>query len=377
MTRYFLASALSAIGFFALLWAWAFFVPMAYLDPEYPYWRAKLDLMGQCDLGEVVILGDSRAAADIVPVLLPVKATNLAVGGGKPIEALAALRRVLACPTPPKRVVLSFDAGHFMKPDLFWERSVRFGFVGPADLEALIAVSSDLDDWSVWNANRADGLPPSWRAALHAARFPTVVFGNLLQGVVFMRWWGNTDRLAEGLRSLGHYPFGTASGSDGIGLEAGLDRYRPSPVLDRYFHDILRLLAERGIAADFIAMPMNEATRARVKPALHEGFTAWLNAIAARDSNFQVVGTAMPSWPNRYFGDAFSHLNGEGAIALSHWLSDCLTNRFDGRPCTEPSPHPRLQAAPPKTQNDAQYEWFKATGRDASDSVPPSSKRRS
>ena len=48
-------------------------------------------MLDRCDIGEAIILGDSRAAAGILPDRLPFKATNLAVGGGEAIEAYAAL----------------------------------------------------------------------------------------------------------------------------------------------------------------------------------------------------------------------------------------------------------------------------------------------
>src|SRR3954466_15713584 len=72
--------ALSAIVSFGLAWAWVIMMPMAFMDPEYPSWRAKQLMLKQCDLGDGIILGDSRAAVDIAPKRLPMRATNLAVG---------------------------------------------------------------------------------------------------------------------------------------------------------------------------------------------------------------------------------------------------------------------------------------------------------
>jgi hypothetical protein len=160
--------ALSAVISFGLVWAWAVAMPMAFMDPEYPSWRAKQLMLARCDLGDVIILGDSRAAVDIVPAQLPIRATNLAVGGGKAIEAYAALTRVLACPSSPKLVIVSFDASHFTRPDLFWERSVRFGFLSAADVEALRNASLRIGDTSVYEARHTDGLPLIVRRAVSA-----------------------------------------------------------------------------------------------------------------------------------------------------------------------------------------------------------------
>src|SRR6202142_2532543 len=96
-----------AVVMFGLVWLWILAMPMAFLDPEYPSWRARQMLLANCDLGEVLILGDSRAAAGIMPAGWHIRATNVAVGGGEPIEVLAALDRALRCEVPPTQVILS------------------------------------------------------------------------------------------------------------------------------------------------------------------------------------------------------------------------------------------------------------------------------
>ncbi len=68
---------LSAGLSFALLWGWVAAMPMAFMDAEYASWRAKLVMLDRCDLGEAIILGDSRAAADIIP-------TRSAAAGDEP-----------------------------------------------------------------------------------------------------------------------------------------------------------------------------------------------------------------------------------------------------------------------------------------------------
>lgn len=89
--------------------------------------------------------------------------------------------------------------------------------------------------------------------------------------------------------------------------------FAPLPVLDQYFDRMLALLAARGIEVDFVAMPMNDTTRQAVRPDVRAAFAAQLAAYAARYPNFHVVGDAMPHWPDRWFGDGYSHLNPDGA----------------------------------------------------------------
>ena len=401
--RYLLALGATAALTLTIFWLFVVAAPLAFLDPEYPYWVAKQELLQNCNLGTVLIVGDSRAAVDLIPAGLGVTATNLAVGGGESIEAYAAVRRAFACPDPPLRVVISFDAAHFVQPDLFWDRSVRFGFFDYADLRDLRAVSERLGDVSVLDQKHADGLPRGIRALLYAAKFPGLYFNSLLKGGVLLRWPDNRAALRAGLASRGQYFFGTAPGSNVVAADGHLEAFVPLPVLDAYFDRMLALLAARHIATDFVAMPLNAATWNAVRPAVRDGFAAYLAGYAARYPNFHVIGPLMPDWNDGWFGDEFAHLNPAGAALFSARFGVCLRALIGEAPGaaerTAPAgtpgealqataiktsdracdalDQPRLHDAPPSTQNAAQWGWFNATAPDASASVAPISKRGS
>jgi len=401
--HYLLALGATAALTFALVWLYVLAAPLAYLDPEYPYWLAKQELLQRCDLGTVLLVGDSRAAVDLIPAGLGVTATNLAVGGGEAIEAYAAVRRALACPDPPLRVVISFDAAHFVRPDLFWDRSVRFGLLDYADLRDLRTVSERLGDVSVLDQKHADGLPRSVRALLYAARFPGLYFNSLVKGGVLLRWSDNRAALRAGLASRGQYFFGTAPGSNVIAADGNLETFAPLPVLNAYFDRMLALLAVRHISTDFVAMPLNAATWRAVRPAVRDEFASYLAGYAARYPNFHIIGPLMPDWNDGWFGDEFAHLNPAGAALFSARFGACLRARIGAAPGEAGSAapgaasgkvlreaptktsdracvafdQPRLHDAPPNTQNAAQWGWFNATAPDASASVAPISKRGS
>ena len=357
--RYLALLALSALLSFAAVWLWVAAIPMAFMDGEYPAWAAKAAMLDRCDLGELVVLGDSRAAADILPSRLSMPATNLAVGGGETIEAFAALHRALACPVPPKRVILSLNAGHFVYGDLFWSRSVRYGFISPADIAALRLASLQTLDNTVYEADGAGGLPPRLRDWMYRVRFPALYFSSLLHGGGALRWQRNRATFDATLAARGHYYFGIDPGSDVVAVDGHLEAFQPLPILDDYFDRILSALDRRGIETRFIAMPVNEATWRQVRPAVLAGFAAYLASYERRYSHFHVDPDLMPHWPDRFFGDQFCHLNPEGAEAFSAELDH------------------RLQDAPPSTQNEAQNGWLSDTGAAASARVLPISKRGS
>nr|WP_294577839.1 hypothetical protein [uncultured Rhodopila sp.] len=312
---------LSAAASFGLVWAWVAAMPMAFMEPEYAFWRAKQAMLDRCDIGQAIILGDSRAAAGILPNRLPFKATNLAVGGGEPIEAYAALRRVLACPSPPRLAILSFDPGHFVRPDAARDRSVRFGFLSAADVATLRDVSLGLNDLSVYQADEAGGLPAVLRDRLYQLRFPVFYFSSLVHGGVLLRWPGNHARYRDALESRGQYYFGVGQGSDVVAVEGHLEAFRPLPILDHYFARLLALLDAHGIDSRFVAMPVNNATWKMVDPAVLDQFNAYLAEYERQHPRFRVASEIMPHWPDRFFGDRFCHLNPEGAELFSMQLA--------------------------------------------------------
>jgi hypothetical protein len=332
--RFLAISFAAALAVFAAAWIWIAAVPLAFMDPEYPYWLAKQRLLAACDLGDLLIVGDSRAAVDIIPAHLDTRATNLAIGGGQAVEAFVTVARAMQCPVLPKRVIVSIDLTHFVQPDLFWERSVRYGLVGGGPLREVLNNAARLGDASVLAPHHNDHLPPLLRAWLAGIRFPPLYFNALLKGGVLLRWQRNQAALAEGIASRGQYFFGRGAGSVAPASEMRLNRFVPLPVQNDYFDRMLALLQSRGIPVLFVAMPINAATKAAVKPGIERDFAAYLDAFAARYPGFQVTGQLLTVWPDRFFGDDFGHLNPLGAARFSAGFSRLLQETRAQSPAT-------------------------------------------
>ncbi len=303
---------------------------LAFLDPEYAAWSAKQELVARCDLGDLLILGDSRAGAGMMPTRMSVSAANISVGGAKPVELYFFLRRAMACPNMPHRVILSIDAGHFNSTDTFWERSARFGTFSVADLHDVERVARLTGDESLFTERRTDGFPWFLRDWLYAHSFPTLNFASMVRAGLFLRYQHNLKERRLTLLARGHHLFGTADRDDALAEEASIDRFTALPLERYYFERMLKDMQARGIAIDYVVTPVNQATADHIAPELRDSFAAFLHQTASRYSNFHVLIGPIPSLPDRFFGDGFLHLNQAGAERFTATVDQAL--RAQGLP---------------------------------------------
>ncbi len=316
----FLASSAAALAVcFGLIWGYVALCPMAFLDRDYPLWMAKRTMLAACRPGVVAVFGDSRAVAGIMPAAMPLPVANFALSGTSPIETWFAVRRALRCPQPPRLVVIAHGALKFTADSDFWRFGARMGFFSDRDMRAIAADAARLHDDSLLRAEDGDHLPPRLRARLYALRFPMFYFNSLLHGYIAGRWRHNRAAEEAALAASGHALFGTDPGSDGLASEAGATGFAPAPLIDSYYRDTLALLQARQVPVVVLAMPVNQATYARIPPQFRAQFAAYLQAVAGRFGNVTVIGPAVGCWPDAAFGDAW-HFNAAGAAAFSRAL---------------------------------------------------------
>jgi len=323
--RYLLGLLLIICLSFGLVWVYVIRFPMAFLDEEYARWDAKRDMLKACDLGDVLVVGDSRAAVDIAPARLGVKATNLALAGSSPIEMYVTLSRAMRCRERPRLVIISFSPAHFVAPDTFWSKSARYRFLTYGDLMALRRNSEAVGDWSIYRDATPDGLPPLASNLIYAADFPSLYFSSLVDGDVFLRYWKNVATRRDVLRSRGQYFFfENDAGTAALAPEAFQTAFAVLPIMDRYFDLSLALLERNGVASVFLGMPINDSTAKMLPMTYKQAFDAYLRGYAGKYAGFSVAGDPLPHWPDRYIGDRLSHFNSRGLERYDPMLAACL-----------------------------------------------------
>jgi hypothetical protein len=101
----------------------------------------------------------------------------------------------------------------------------------------------------------------------------------MLDGLPFARYAENSKVVSEQVRSRGFYPFSAALASPGFVAHDGKwPHLTIPPILDLFFDRTLAILDERGIEADFIAMPVNQATADAMRRNILGAFSAYLHA---------------------------------------------------------------------------------------------------
>jgi hypothetical protein len=312
--RFLLVTASVFVTLIGCAWLWAFVGRMWFLDAEYAMWSANQEMTRACTPYDVVILGDSRAKAGLVPKVVGSRVANFALGGGTSIEAYYLLERMLRCPTTPKHAIVSFPAMFFGSVGVYWERSALFGFLSFAELEEVRRLSWQLNDPVIYSTRSANRLFHPLKNLSYAISTPTYYFPAMINAGFFMRKRRNDEVMQATIRSRGQHFFGTAESADWV-----IDHtkeFRVSPVLDHYFSELVRRLLEKDVRVWFVGMPLNKKTYDTFGPSAREDFLAYLQRFSATDARFRVVGEVVPWMTPDNFGDG-QHLNAKGAAAWS------------------------------------------------------------
>ena len=304
-------------GVLALVWLYVALMPMAFMESGYPAWVAKSKMLQDCQLGDVAFFGDSRLEAGVIPALLPVSASNFGLAAGTAVEARSAATRAMACPTLPKQAVISLSPGHFGPlSGFFWLLSLRYGFIGPGELWATENLAQRLGDTKSFATPTPDGLSGRLRDWLYELRFPSLSFGNLVQGRVFGRYDSNQSRLATVLDARGWSEYTPAGG-----FPADQADYTATKLQAAELEAMLAMLRDRGLDVKLLVMP--ESQSAPVDRDSEAAYLAYLGGLAQRFPGVELVSAAVPRWPDTFFADGV-HLDGAGAKLFSSRLAACM-----------------------------------------------------
>lgn len=301
---------------FAGAWILTTQLRRGFLEIDYGAWQAKLGMIDRCDLGDIAILGDSRASIGFIPRYLPALVSNFALTGTGPVEADFEFRRMLRCRKIPKTVILSFSPEQFESMYTFWSRSARFGLFTYADLEEIRRAEQAISPGLLYAAAYGGEPPGPIKNWMYINHFPPYEFGNLIGAAVVGRIRGNTRAYREALRERGQYanpPLQTCAERP---IGDSKPAFTPLPLIDHYYAHLLENLRSHGVHVVVIATPISEISATRVTGQYEQEFAAYLAAHGSDLYRTPAAAQLFPVLPNCDFADDV-HLNQSGAVAFS------------------------------------------------------------
>ncbi len=303
------------------------FCPFGYMDQEYPSWKYTKDFnkgrISREEDDEVIILGDSRAMADLVPRYMGDNVYNLAVGGATAIEMYYTLKQRIEEAGAPQSVVIMFAPFHYSYIDNFWTRSIYFHHFSFS--EAL----------TVWREGK-EYVSPSVCDGEHGIFDIVSIYldlpGSYMPALINSRFHGRYDENLEAYNNIcyekGHGLFGTEDGSSDRNYESNYTEFNTREdfkLLDLYIKRLLGLCEEYGIRTIVSQPPMNKASYERLNADYVSQYTKYIESMQNLYPD-AVIDSQILCYPNEFFGDS-SHLNEKGAQKFT----EEFMARYEGR----------------------------------------------
>lgn len=309
---------------FILVIAYTFILPMGYMDNEYPG-RAytKQVINGPADYN-TLILGDSRAVADIFTLDISDAAT-LANGGATAIENYYYLRDYIARHGAPKKCIIGFAPFHYTQIDNFWNRTVYFNDLTIGEMcevrkNARLIAQSEQEGSDkgivITGGDTVDLIS-------NRLRLPHVYMPALINSKFVGRYAENKNIYTQIRRAGGHQLYGTENGSSDLNYEvnySSMDETADAKLIQKYLLMLLDLCRDNNIETYLISLPMNEASYEKLQESYALSLKMFLRSI--RDMYPEIeVEIVQKEYKNEFFGDS-SHLNEEGAKKFTKELKE-------------------------------------------------------
>jgi hypothetical protein len=271
-----------------------------YENPEFAMWQYNHDSVraGRQQSLKLLALGDSSIKAGFIPALAGAETENLALGGSTPIVGYFTLRDYLANNPAPEKLVITYTPYHLAKQDAFWERAVRYRYLGGPDYAEVLAIARSLEDPVLGDIV---GWKYRWNPATYAAA--------LRDGIRKRRWRLYPGEYQALQRSAGHRYFGEGKRAIRANAEARMADFAASPLLDHYLRKMVGLAVDAGIETYWFTAPMPRFSCERLSSGFDTAYREYLRDIARLGI---VAEGGVACWDDELFGDS-AHLHSGSA----------------------------------------------------------------
>lgn len=287
-----------------------------YMDDEYAMYHAQRDyLLENHDYNKVIILGDSRTKAGLLPKALSKSTYNLALGGASPMEGYYSLKEYLSAHEKPETLLLCYAPMHYMDVDTFWTRTVYFHNITREDAYEVFEKAENfqcvdkilIENYKLEFLQYQLYMPNKYATALKNAGF-------------IFRHDKTVEKYKKVKRNKGHAYYGLDEFSDGIDGEAKVSDFVPSDIITDYMHRIMDLCEQEGIRVIVETAPVNATSYGIFTDEFKAHYREYMTNLQARHPEATVY-TDFYRFENDQFGDA-DHLNKRGSENFTAFIKE-------------------------------------------------------
>jgi len=306
-----------------LVIGYTFLNPYGYMDKEYPSFVYTKEVSSGINNpikgmdNTILIIGDSRAMADLVPEYLSENSVNLALGGATSIEMYYTLKKYLENNETPDKVIVMFAPFHYSVIDNYWTRTAYFNY---------LTLEETMDLYSYAEATGSETLlKKGYQNDLisYRLRTPDKFLPALINSKLFTRYESNKQIYKNLVESKGYGDFGNLNGCSELSYETHYDKMhntKDALLLDLYLNRLLTFLKDKNIPTTLLIPPLNESSYNGLYYGYANSFTDYMENLKNKYPEFN-IHTELNYMDDSYFGDS-SHLNYEGAVKYTKELKD-------------------------------------------------------
>lgn len=283
---------------------------MIILDREYPRWRHVKEVAHSASRvrQDLLVIGDSRAKAGYIPLLIDRKTINLSLAGHTPLEGYYLLVNYLKNNPAPEKLVVSYAPIHLSRAESFWEMTVKYGFLDSDEYREVWETTARLEDKILGENDK------KWQYLF----LPSTYWDSMRRAVKEKRWNTNKELYSQVMHSHGHSFVGKELAATEPNQEVEIGKFVRSRTLDFYLMKLIDLAQSQNIDVFWYTMPFSELSCQNLPASYKRDFEEYLSELESR-RGVKVI-EKFSCFPNDQFGDS-SHLY-LGAKTTTHAILD-------------------------------------------------------
>lgn len=294
--------------------------PMNFYNYEFPMWKFQIEQLDDPNISpDVIILGDSRPMAGVIPAVISDKCISLCLTGGSAVESYYVLKKFLTRHKPPETVFISMTPENTrLTNKTFWQRTVKYDFLNMAAAMDVIHKSIELNDMTM---NEDGSQHPLWlnyiKLYLMKAKLLYYYKGDLKANLLVMGLKRNKSVYEQIKKNKGNIHFGKGKDTVKSAIETTKTRFKPSETTGYYYNELIRLCHDNGIKIIISIAPYNKTSYYNIKKQYLADYTDFLLRLPVNGND--IIDDIIFYYDDDLFEDA-SHLNEDGARKYSNYV---------------------------------------------------------